>query len=100
MCWIPKQQYGYIRNDCYTSLTKGRKNRRSRLADTLIITGRPITSGSYAMCTVAAANLTRLNSYALTAVPVNAVVKLLGVETSGWYPVSYNNFSGYMKKNT
>ena len=94
-------QYGYIRNDCYTFVNeKGEKTEGPGWQTPAPYKpDEPITSGSYAMCTVAAANLTKaINSYALTAVPVNAVVKLLGVETSGWYPVSYNNFSGYMKK--
>ncbi|HHU02772.1 MAG TPA: SH3 domain-containing protein [Christensenellaceae bacterium] len=94
-------QYGYIRNDCYTFVDeKGEKTEGPGWQTPAPNKpDGPITSGSYAMCTVAAANLTITpNSYALTAVPANAVVKLLGVETSGWYPVSYNSFSGYMKK--
>ncbi|MDO5022607.1 MAG: peptidoglycan-binding protein [Eubacteriales bacterium] len=95
------QQYGYVRNDCYKFVTQ----------DGTVTEGPgwqtpppytpdgPITAGSYAMCTTPAANLRQVpNGYALTIVPQDAVLKVLGPETSGWYPVSYDGYSGYIQK--
>ncbi len=95
------QQYGYVRSDCYKFVTEEGEVTEGPGWQTPgpYNPGAPITPGSYAMCTMPAANLRQTpNGYALTAVPKDAVLKILGQETSGWYPVSYNGFSGYIQK--
>lgn len=95
------QQYGYVRSDCYQFVTEEGAVTEGPGWQTPppYNPNNPITPGSYAACTVPAANLRQTpNGYALTVVPKDAVLKVLGKETSGWYPVSYNGFSGYIQK--
>lgn len=93
-------QYGYVRSDCYTFVNQDGSAASGPAQQTdaaVVVTPAPIASSGYAVNLVEAANLRQTpGGYSVTLVPQNAVVNLTGRETSGWYPVTYNGYTGYL----
>ncbi len=94
-------QYGYVRSDCYEFVTQsGTVTSGPALqtpAPATNPTGTTTVNSGYAVNQVEAANLRQTpGGYSVTLVPLNAVVTLTGRESSGWYPVTYNGYTGYL----
>ncbi len=93
-------QYGYVRSDCYTFVNQdgsAAPGPGQQTGGTVVVTPPPSATSGYAVNLVEAANLRQTpGGYSVTLVPANAVVTLTGKEVSGWYPVTYNGYTGYL----
>lgn len=92
------QSLGFVREDCYDYVTKDGKAANSPMPTAMV---DPKLSKNLAFVLIDGTNIRKTpNGYGVTALLSGTVVEITGPAYMGWFPVSYDSYTGYLAVDT